>query len=73
MEALILYILLVLLRSRSQRDRGDAGVNDMNVLIAAILHDTIEDTDTTYEELVKNFGKSIADIVNEMVISLRSW
>ncbi|MFC5045792.1 HD domain-containing protein [Aquimarina hainanensis] len=30
---------------------------------AAILHDVIEDTDTTYEEVKKNFGGSVADAV----------
>jgi len=28
---------------------------------AAILHDTIEDTDTTYEELLSEFGQKVAD------------
>ncbi|WP_020585462.1 HD domain-containing protein [Desulfobacter curvatus] len=28
---------------------------------AAILHDTIEDTDTTYDEILSEFGKSVAD------------
>lgn len=27
---------------------------------AALLHDTVEDTDTTYEELVTEFGKDVA-------------
>ena len=33
--------------------------------ICALLHDTVEDTKTTYDELVENFGKVIADIVME--------
>lgn len=37
--------------------------NDDDILCAAVLHDTIEDTDTSYEELVENFGKNVADIV----------
>ena len=32
-------------------------------LCAAILHDTLEDTDTTYAELKLNFGKNVADLV----------
>lgn len=40
--------------------------DDDDVLAAAILHDTIEDTDTTYEQLVKVFGKRVADLVNEV-------
>ena len=42
------------------------GVADTNILVAAILHDTIEDTKTTRTELRKTFGKSILDIVLEV-------
>ena len=38
---------------------------DDNLLAAGYLHDTLEDTDTTYDELVKVFNKDIADLVNE--------
>lgn len=38
---------------------------DADVLCAAVLHDTIEDTNTKYEELVKEFGQNVADIVQE--------
>ena len=41
-------------------------VNDRKVIMAALLHDTVEDTDTTYDELVKEFGREIADIVMEV-------
>ena len=34
-----------------------------NIIIAALLHDLLEDTDTTYDELNDDFGKEIADIV----------
>jgi guanosine-3',5'-bis(diphosphate) 3'-pyrophosphohydrolase len=44
----------------------EAGVDDPDVLCAALLHDTIEDTDTTRDELVEQFGSSIADIVVEV-------
>lgn len=37
---------------------------DIGTIITAILHDTLEDTDATYEELSKKFGKDIADLVN---------
>ena len=45
---------------------NEAGVDDERVLIAAILHDTIEDTETTEEELVVAFGREIAGIVMEV-------
>jgi len=37
-----------------------------NLVASAYLHDTIEDTNTTYEELVKEFGKEISDWVMEV-------
>lgn len=40
--------------------------NDENIIAAAWLHDTIEDTNTTHEELVKEFNKDIADLVLEV-------
>jgi len=40
--------------------------DDEAILCAALLHDTIEDTDTTYEELVREFNKEIADLVMEV-------
>lgn len=42
-----------------------AGVNDVDTLCAAILHDTIEDTQTTREELVEAFGVCITHIVGQ--------
>ena len=39
---------------------------DEEVLMAAVLHDTLEDTDTTYKELVEEFGHRVADLVHEM-------
>lgn len=41
-------------------------VYDPVPIIAAYLHDTIEDTDTTYDELRQEFGTTIADIVMEL-------
>lgn len=41
-------------------------VRDPAVIAAALLHDTIEDTDTTPEELKGEFGREIADIVEEV-------
>lgn len=42
-----------------------AAITDVDVLNAALLHDIIEDTDTTFEELVDRFGKRVATIVAE--------
>ena len=41
-------------------------VIDENVLCAAILHDTLEDTETTVDELRENFGEKITSIVLEV-------
>ena len=40
--------------------------NDANLIAAAALHDTIEDTKVKYEDLVTEFGKDIADLVYEV-------
>jgi len=39
---------------------------DPNVVIAALLHDTLEDTETEYNELMKEFGADVADLVREV-------
>ena len=44
----------------------DGGVRDPVVIAAALLHDTIEDTETTYDELRGIFGEEIADTVVEL-------
>ena len=44
----------------------EGGVTDAVVLAAAILHDTIEDTQTTQQELETLFGKEVAGIVAEV-------
>lgn len=44
----------------------EGGVTDPAVLAAALLHDTIEDTQTTYEELRSAFGVRVADTVAEV-------
>ncbi|MEI8174377.1 MAG: HD domain-containing protein [bacterium] len=41
-------------------------IDDEELLVAAILHDTLEDTETTYAELEKMFSKTIADLVEEV-------
>jgi len=42
------------------------GVTDREVLLAAILHDTIEDTATTRLELASRFGLRVASLVAEV-------
>jgi guanosine-3',5'-bis(diphosphate) 3'-pyrophosphohydrolase len=39
---------------------------DTNLLVAAVLHDTIEDTETTAEEIEAMFGSSVLKIVLEV-------
>ena len=45
---------------------GEGGVHDPVVIEAALLHDTIEDTETTPAELRKRFGRKVASIVGEV-------
>lgn len=45
---------------------NEGGITDENVLCAALLHDTVEDTKTTPEELTQVFGKVISGIVMEV-------
>src|SRR5881628_2714203 len=45
---------------------NEGGVTDVDVLCAALLHDTVEDTATTHEELANAFGSRIARIVAEV-------
>jgi guanosine-3',5'-bis(diphosphate) 3'-pyrophosphohydrolase len=40
------------------------GVRDPDVLRAAVLHDVVEDTDTTLEELRLRFGARVAELVD---------
>uniref|UniRef100_A0A8C7WWK7 HD domain containing 3 n=1 Tax=Oryzias sinensis TaxID=183150 RepID=A0A8C7WWK7_9TELE len=44
----------------------EGGVTDVEVLQAALLHDTVEDTDTTPTELEAKFGPVVARIVQEV-------
>jgi guanosine-3',5'-bis(diphosphate) 3'-pyrophosphohydrolase len=41
-------------------------IEDFNVLIAAVLHDTIEDTETTEEEIKELFGAKVCKMVLEL-------
>ena len=44
----------------------EAKVHDDPVLIAAMLHDTLEDTETSFEELRERFGLPVAETVAEV-------
>jgi guanosine-3',5'-bis(diphosphate) 3'-pyrophosphohydrolase len=44
----------------------EGGVSDPVILAAALLHDTVEDTQTTPSELREYFGGKIADVVAEV-------
>jgi GTP diphosphokinase / guanosine-3',5'-bis(diphosphate) 3'-diphosphatase len=45
---------------------NEADITEPVILAAALLHDTIEDTDTTADELTAQFGREIAAIVLEV-------
>lgn len=45
---------------------NEAGLTDAEVIAAALLHDTMEDTETTAEELDRAFGSRIRKIVEEV-------
>ena len=42
------------------------GVEEVETLVGAILHDTIEDTATTADELESNFGRAVRRLVEEV-------
>jgi guanosine-3',5'-bis(diphosphate) 3'-pyrophosphohydrolase len=42
------------------------GITDIVTLVAAILHDTLEDTETTAAELEDRFGRDVCDVVQEV-------
>jgi len=43
-----------------------AQVTDPVVIVGAILHDTVEDTDATFEEIEQEFGKEVKSLVQEV-------
>ena len=45
---------------------NEGGVVSWDVLCAALLHDVIEDTQTSEEELLAHFGKKVTAIVKEL-------
>jgi len=53
-------------RAQFKAEEGD--VNDVDILCAALLHDTVEDTDTSFEEIEELFGKVVRDYVDEVFL-----
>ena len=47
------------------------GIGDPNVLAAALLHDTIEDTTTDYDDIADEFGADVADWVSALTKEMR--
>ena len=45
---------------------NEAGITDTVVIASALLHDTVEDTATTFEELEQEFGPTIRQVVGEV-------
>lgn len=46
--------------------KTELNILDQDILIAGILHDTLEDTNTTYDEIANIFNQKIADLVKEV-------
>ncbi len=44
----------------------EGDVSDEATLLCAVLHDTVEDTDTTFFELEQHFGPEVADLVRQL-------
>lgn len=44
----------------------EAGIEDTTVLCAALLHDTVEDTEATLDDLKATFGDEVAAVVDEV-------
>lgn len=42
------------------------GIEDADIVCAALLHDTIEDTDTSLSEIEEAFGRAVLDVVLEV-------
>lgn len=45
---------------------SEGNVSDADLLAAALLHDTVEDTDTSIDELTDRFGSAVALLVAEV-------
>jgi len=47
------------------------GFDDPEILAAAFLHDTIEDCDVDYDEILEHFGRNVANYVAAMTKDMR--
>ena len=47
-------------------------MEDVDVLQAALLHDTVEDTDTSPQELQDTFGQRVAGLVAEVGVLVKA-
>ena len=63
-EAISPYINHPISVARAISEIGD--IEDPEVLAAALLHDTLEDTETTPKELIDNFGERVCRLVQEV-------
>lgn len=54
------------------RAAGFTEFDNENLMIAALFHDLIEDTDTSLSEIEKKFGKEVASIVSEVSIPIKA-
>jgi (p)ppGpp synthase/HD superfamily hydrolase len=55
------HLGLVAMEAMSAAASGEPVQSPDLLVLAALLHDTLEDTSTTYEQLKQNFGTSVAD------------
>ncbi|XP_069668832.1 guanosine-3',5'-bis(diphosphate) 3'-pyrophosphohydrolase MESH1 [Periplaneta americana] len=44
----------------------EANIRDLAIIQAALLHDTVEDTDTNFEEIEAEFGSAVCQLVKEV-------
>ncbi|MFX1379988.1 MAG: HD domain-containing protein [Promethearchaeota archaeon] len=62
----ILYIIHPIRITLILRAAGFNEFKDEELMIAALFHDLLEDTNISFKEIEKNFGKKIVSIVNEL-------
>ena len=55
----VTHLIAVMMITRDYTD-------DENTLVAALLHDTLEDTDYTIDELKEDFGETVAELVQTL-------